>query len=126
MPTRILLVDDSPTIRKMFRTILETNTAHEICGEAEDGEVAVRLTQQLKPDVVVLDLAMPIMDGLEAARRIAVIAPTVVMLVFTMHVSEQLIKEAHKAGIREVFSKTDGVPHLAHAMESLLPLARCA
>ena len=68
MPTRILLVDDSPTIRKMLRTILETNTAHEICGEAEDGEVAVRLTQQLKPDVVVLDLAMPIMDGLEHAE----------------------------------------------------------
>jgi DNA-binding NarL/FixJ family response regulator len=126
MPTRILLVDDSPTIRKMFRTILETNTAHEICGEAEDGEVAVRLTQQLKPDVVVLDLAMPIMDGLEAARRIIVIAPTVVILTFTMHVSEQLIREAHRAGIREVFSKTDEVPHLVNAIELLFPLARCA
>jgi DNA-binding NarL/FixJ family response regulator len=126
MPTRILLADDSPPIRKMLRTILK-NSAREICGEAEDGEVAVRLTQQLKPDVVVLDLAMPIMDGLEAARRIAVIAPTVVMLMFTLHVSEQLVKEAHKAGIREVFSKSDGaVPRLVNAIESLFPLARCA
>lgn len=127
MPTRILLADDSPPIRKMLRSVLEINSAHEICGEAEDGEVAVRLTQELKPDVVVLDLAMPIMDGLEAARRIAVIAPTVVMLMFTLHVSEQLVKEAHKAGIREVFSKSDGAaPRLVNAIESLFPLARCA
>ena len=127
MPTRILLVDDSPPIRKVLRTVLEINSAREICGEAEDGEAAVRLTQQLKPDVVVLDLAMPIMDGLEAARRIAVIAPTVVMLMFTLHVSEQLVKEAHKAGIREVLSKSDGaVPGLVNAIESLFPLACCA
>ena len=126
MPTRIRLADDSPPIRKMLRTILK-NSAREICGEAEDGEVAVRLTQELKPDVVVLDLAMPIMDGLEAARRIAVIAPTVVMLMFTLHVSEQLVKEAHKAGIREVLSKSDGaVPGLVNAIESLFPLACCA
>jgi DNA-binding NarL/FixJ family response regulator len=127
MPTRILLADDSPPIRKVLRTVLEINSAREICGEAEDGEAAVRLTQQLKPDVVVLDLAMPIMDGLEAARRIAVIAPTVVMLMFTLHVSEQLVKEAHKAGIREVLSKSDGaVPGLVNAIESLFPLACCA
>jgi DNA-binding NarL/FixJ family response regulator len=127
MPTRILLADDSPPIRKVLRTVLEINSAREICGEVEDGEAAVRLTQQLKPDVVVLDLAMPIMDGLEAARRIAVIAPTVVMLMFTLHVSEQLVKEAHKAGIREVLSKSDGaVPGLVNAIESLFPLACCA
>jgi DNA-binding NarL/FixJ family response regulator len=120
MPTRILLADDSPPIRKMLRTLLEINSAREICGEAEDGEVAVRLTQQLKPDVVVLDLAMPIMNGLEAARRIAVIAPTVVMLMFTMHISEQLIEEAHRTGICEVFSKSDGA-HLVKAIESLFP-----
>ena len=124
MLTRILLADDSPPIRKMLRTLLEINSASEICGEAEDGEVAVRLTQQLNPDVVVLDLSMPIMDGLEAARRIAVTAPTVVMLMFTMHMSDQLTEEAHRAGIREVFSKSDGV-HLVKAIESLFPLARC-
>ena len=82
--------------------------------------MAVHLTQQSKPDVVVLDLVMPIMDGLEAARRIAFIAPTVVMLMFTMQVSEQLVEEAHRAGIREVFSKSDGAaPHLVNAIESL-------
>ena len=110
-----------------FAQFLESVRLEKYAVRPKTAEVAVRLTQELKPDVVVLDFAMPTMDGFEAARRIAVVAPTVVMLMFTMHTSDQFIKEAHKAGIQEAFPKSDqGVTSLVNAIESLFPLARCA
>ena len=78
-----------------------------MCGEAENGKVAVEQVKELHPDVVILDLQMPVMDGLEAARQINNLAPDTVMLMCTMHGGDQLLKYAPAVGIREVLSKSD-------------------
>lgn len=80
MPKQILIVDDSPMVRRMLRTSVEAKTDWQICGEAENGEIAVKMVDDLKPDLVVLDLSMPVMNGLEAARKISVIAPDTALL----------------------------------------------
>jgi DNA-binding NarL/FixJ family response regulator len=104
---RILIVDDSAVVRRLLRYTIEQNSDWKVCGEAENGEVAVQRVKELHPDIVTLDLQMPVMNGLEAARQIAVLAPKTAMLMFTMHNSEQLLKDAHAAGIRDVISKSD-------------------
>jgi DNA-binding NarL/FixJ family response regulator len=104
---RILIVDDSAVVRRLLRYTIEQNSDWKVCGEAENGEVAVQRVKELHPDIVTLDLQMPVMNGLEAARQIAVLAPKTAMLMFTMHNSEQLLKDAHAAGIKDVISKSD-------------------
>lgn len=76
-----------------------------MCGEADNGRIAVEKVKELHPDVVILDFAMPVMNGLEAARQIARIAPEVSVLLFTLHDSSDLRREAQAAGIKEVISK---------------------
>jgi len=109
MSHRILIVDDSAIIRHSIRACIEHNTDWEVCGEAENGKVAIEKVRQLHPDVVTLDWQMPIMNGLDAAREITRIAPRATMLMITLHESGQLTSEAHAVGIKEVLSKTDGV-----------------
>lgn len=121
VPKQILIVDDSSALRRMVRNCVEETTDWQVCGEAENGEIAVRLVSQLHPDLVLLDLAMPVMNGLEAARRIASVSPHPVMLMFTMQYSGQLLKEAEAAGIKQVLSKTDaGINHLLASMKMML------
>jgi DNA-binding NarL/FixJ family response regulator len=117
MLPRILIVDDSSFIRLLVRRCIEANTEWNICGEAENGMVAVEKVIELHPDVVILDLQMPVMDGLEAARQITRIAPNTVLLMFTMHKSKHLLEAAKAAGIREVVSKSDSVTE--HLLASL-------
>ena len=117
MVPRILIVDDSSFIRLLVRRCIEANTAWNICGEAENGKIAIEKVIELHPDVVILDLQMPVMDGLEAARQITHIAPNTVLLMFTMHKSKQLLEVAKAAGIREVVSKSDSVTE--HLLASL-------
>jgi DNA-binding NarL/FixJ family response regulator len=97
-------------IPRCLRSSIEGNDALYVCGEAENGKVAVDKVNELRPDTVILDLQMPVMNGLEAARQISKCAPKTVMLMFTMHRSDQLLKDAHAVGIQEVFSKTDSGP----------------
>lgn len=105
----------------MVRSCVEEETNWQVCGEAENGEVAVRMVSELHPDLVLLDLAMPVMNGLEAARRIASVSPHPVMLMFTMQYSGELLKEAQAVGITKVLSKTDvGINKLLASMEMLL------
>jgi len=121
LPKQILIVDDSSALRRMVRCCVEEKTGWQVCGEAENGEVAVRMVSELHPDLVLLDLAMPVMNGLEAARRIASLSPHPVMLMFTMQYSGQLLREAEAAGIAKVLSKTDvGINHLLASMKTLL------
>jgi DNA-binding NarL/FixJ family response regulator len=80
MATRILIVDDTPAVRRSVRLYIEAETDWKICGEAENGKVAVEMVRNLHPDVVLLDLSMPVMNGLEAARQIAAMAPQVHIL----------------------------------------------
>ena len=91
-----------------------------MCGEAENGKVAVEKVEQLHPDVVILDLQVSVMDGLEAAGQINVLAPHTAMLMFTMRNREQLLKYAPAAATRDVLSKSDGLAeHLLACLKRL-------
>lgn len=107
----ILIVDDSALIRRALRSSIEQNRSLSVCGEAANGKIGVERVKQLHPNTVILDLQMPVMNGLEAARQISKIAPNTMLLMYTMHYSEQLVKDAHAAGIQKVFSKSDGGPN---------------
>ena len=117
MSHRILIVDDSAIIRHSLRNCIEQNTQWEVCGEAENGQIAIQKVKDLCPDVVILDWQMPVMNGLEAAREITAIAPATTLLMITMHESGDLAQQAYAAGIKEVLSKTDGV--VEHLIASL-------
>ena len=105
MTTRILVVDDMQVIRRSLRLYLEQDADLVVCGEAENGKSAVERVQELQPDVVVLDLSMPVMNGLDAARLIKAIAPGTHILMFTLHTYPQLLEEARKIGIANVLPK---------------------
>lgn len=105
MTTRILVVDDMQVIRRSLRLCLEQEADLVVCGEAENGKSAIERVQELRPDVVVLDLSMPVMNGLDAARAIKAISPGTHILMFTLHTYPQLLDEARKVGITNVLSK---------------------
>jgi DNA-binding NarL/FixJ family response regulator len=105
---KFLIVDDSALVRDSLRSYLEQNPDWRVCGEAENGQIAIEKVKALYPDVVILDLAMPVMNGLEAARQIHGLAPDTTMLMFTMHTGGQLLKDAQAAGIKDVVSKSEG------------------
>jgi two-component system, chemotaxis family, chemotaxis protein CheY len=104
---RILVVDDVPAIRHSMRLYLEQEGDWTICGEAENGKVAIDRVRELQPDLVILDLSMPVMNGLEAARVIRAIAPGTRILMFTLHTYPYLSEEAREVGIDQVLSKTE-------------------
>ncbi|PYX81625.1 MAG: hypothetical protein DMG70_18565 [Acidobacteria bacterium] len=116
--TRILIVDDSLQVRTALRMCLELNKDWTVCGEVDNGQAAIEMARRLKPDVVLLDYAMPVMNGVEAARRIAEIAPECAILMFTMFASEQLSAVAHAAGVWAVVSKdVGGISELVAAIK---------
>ena len=85
MPKRILLVDDNGSVRSHIRGLLETHTSYEVCGEAHDGVDAIKKATELRPDLVLLDLAMPRMNGAEAASVLKNKMPKVRVIIFTMY-----------------------------------------
>ena len=108
MSLRILVVDDSEAIRQAVRTCIESNTDWQVCAEAENGAVALERVRELNPDIVILDLSMPGMNGLDLAREIAATALQTRMIMFTSYDCEQLIKEAQEVGISKVVTKSGG------------------
>jgi two-component system, NarL family, response regulator NreC len=116
---RILVVDDSAVIRRSLRSLI-AETDWEICGEAENGKVGVEMAQTLSPDVVILDLAMPVMNGLEAARCIRETMPNVGIVLFTVHDAPQLSADARKAGVNEMVAKLADPSRLLSVIHSLL------
>lgn len=107
MPIKIAIADDSDAIRSALRMIIDSTTDWELCGEAADGEAAVFLAQRVKPELMVLDLSMPVMNGLDAARKIALISPKTRIVMFTAHACEQLARDAESIGIRAVIPKNE-------------------
>jgi DNA-binding NarL/FixJ family response regulator len=119
MRTRFLIVDDSELVRKSLRTVLQANPDWEICGEAADGETALKLFSELHPNVVILDFQMPGINGIETARRMSEVAPAVPIVLFTQHASPDLERHAREAGVRSVVSKTNAFP-MVGMIEALL------
>ncbi len=120
MTFQILLVDDSPSIRKCVRTFIEQVTDWVVCGEAENGQIAVEKVRDLNPDLVVLDMSMPVMNGLDAARKITKASPDLPLIMFTMYVSGQLSRAAKTVGIKDVVSKETGLDGLLVSMRAAL------
>ncbi len=119
VPARILIVDDSPLVRQRLRDMLQQHTAWEVCGEAANGRDAVEKVQLMKPDLIVLDFLMPGMDGLQTAREIGKVVPSIPILMFTMHLSQQLVEEARNVGIRGAVAKSDA-GRIIEGVEALL------
>ena len=116
---RILLADDHDVVRHGLRHLLEGERGWAVCGEARDGNEAVALAEQLHPDVAVLDITMPGLNGLEATRKIRAASPDTEVLVFTMHESEELMQEVFAAGARGYLIKSDAGRYIVAAIEAL-------
>lgn len=118
---RILIADDSIGVCRYLKTfLLNQGRPWTVCGEAFDGEQAVWLADQLKPDVILLDLAMPVMGGLQAAQEILKARPGAPIILFTLHKSAWVNQEAERVGVRRVVSKFETTEALLAAVKDLL------
>jgi DNA-binding NarL/FixJ family response regulator len=116
---KVLLADDHEVVRRGLRSILEAQPDCEVVGEAADGRQAVAMTNELKPDIVLLDVGMPMLNGLEATRQILRMHPQTKILIVTLNDSDFVIRNALKAGVRGYVMKSDAVRDLVAAVESL-------
>ena len=116
---RVLIVDDHELVRRGLKDMLrDTNFA--VCGEAENGQQGVEKTLDLKPDLVLLDMTMPVMTGLQAAARIRSLSPDTKILIITMHDSQQMEIEARAAGADAYITKMAAAKSLLDAMRALV------
>jgi DNA-binding NarL/FixJ family response regulator len=118
-PLRILIADDHTVVRAGLRALLESHTGWEVCGEASDGREAVEKATRLKPDVAVLDIGMPLLNGVGATRRIRTASPSTEILILTMHESDDLVQQVVHAGARSYILKDEADRVLLAAVEAL-------
>ena len=116
---RILIADDHEVARRGVRALLESHPGWEVCGEAADGREAVNSARRLRPDLVLLDIGMPSLNGLDAARQILAEDPETRVLILTMHDSEQVVREVLAAGALGFLLKSDAGRDLIAAVEAL-------
>lgn len=116
---RILIADDHEVVRQGLRALVDTHPGWEVCGEAGDGWQAVAKTAELKPDVVALDVGMPNLNGLDAARQILRNDPRQKILIVTVYESEEVAEAALEAGARGVLLKSEAAKELMAALEAL-------
>jgi DNA-binding NarL/FixJ family response regulator len=116
---RILIADDHEVARRGIRALLESHPGWEVCGEARDGRETVELASSIKPDLILLDVGMPNLNGLEAARQILAVSPEAAILILTMHDSDQVVREVLRAGARGFLLKSDAGRDLVAAVEAL-------
>ncbi len=116
---RILIADDHELIREGLRRQIETREDWEVCGEATNGRDVVTLAATLQPDVVILDLDMPEIQGLEAARLIKAARPATEIMIYTADAHEEMIHNAIQSGVSSYIAKTDIGDHLLAAIEAL-------
>jgi len=116
---KILLADDHSLMRRGLRSILEAQPGWQVCAEAHTGREAVALAMQLRPDVVVLDVCMPELNGIEATRQIRKASPRTEVLILSVHESDHLVREVIEAGARGYLLKSDSDRELVAAIDSL-------
>ena len=117
--TRILLVDDHAVVRAGLRALIEASGRFEVVGEASSGEEGVRTTRSLEPDIVVMDLAMPGLDGVQATRRIAALGLGTKVLMLTIHDEDEFIVPAMEAGAAGFLDKSAADSDLLDALEAV-------
>ena len=120
MGKRILIADDGEEVRQVVRAIFEARTAYEICGEAGNGLEAVEKTLELKPDLVLLDVAMPMLNGVEVSALLARHIPDLPIVLYTMYNELLGLSLATAVGARAVVSKAEGMSKLLECVQNLL------
>jgi two-component system response regulator NreC len=118
-PLRILIADDHEVVREGMRLLIEHEPGWEVCGIAITGQEAVETAKKLKPEVVVLDMTMPELDGLQALRQIKQALPNTEIMIFSAHHSEEVIEQLFDAGAKSYIQKSDAGRHLVAAIKSL-------
>jgi two-component system nitrate/nitrite response regulator NarL len=116
---RILIADDNPSMRNYLRSLLEQQESWKVCDQAPTGQEALERVKENPPDLILLDFQMPDLNGIEVARRVAQLYPSIPILMVTIHVSKQLAEEARKTGIRGLCAKWD-VGSIVEAVTTLL------
>src|ERR1700736_6618793 len=117
---RILVADDHESVRKGVCVILGARGDIEVCGEAANGREAIDKAQALKPDLIILDITMPVLSGIDAAEAIRKTLPNVPILFLSMHQSRQIIAEAKRLGVLGYVKKSDAAATLLNAVDALL------
>jgi DNA-binding NarL/FixJ family response regulator len=115
----ILIVDDSSVLRRTLRALLEAHVGWTVCGEAENGREGIEKALRLHPDLIVLDLIMPVMNGIEASRVLKRVMLATPLLMFTTFATPYLGKEAMDAGVNAVIDKSEGASTLIQRIEQL-------
>jgi DNA-binding NarL/FixJ family response regulator len=115
---RILIADDHDVARRGIRALLESHPGWQVCGEAKDGRETVELATALKPDLILLDIGMPNLNGLEATRQILAESPKAMILILTMHDTDQVVRDVLRAGARGFLLKSDAGRDLIAAVEA--------
>jgi DNA-binding NarL/FixJ family response regulator len=116
---RILIADDHDVVRSGLRSVLEARVDWTVVGEARDGKEAIQMANQTKPDIIIVDYGLPVINGIEVTRQIKARHAQAEILMFTMHDDETLVAQALEAGARAYLLKTDARAHLLAAVESL-------
>jgi DNA-binding NarL/FixJ family response regulator len=119
LPKYVLIVDDSAVLRKTLCEFLDQQDGWEVCGEAANGREGIEKALQLKPDVIVLDLSMPVMNGLDAARELTRLLPSVPVVMWTSFEIPYLKREALSAGVRTVVLKSESLGDLFSSIQAL-------
>ena len=120
MPKRIMIVDDGPEVRQVIRAVFEARTDYEICGEASNGAEAIERALALKPDLLLLDVAMPMLNGVEVASVLGGSMPQMPIVLYTMYNELLGLSLATAVGAKAVISKADGISKLLECVHDLL------
>lgn len=123
MGKRIVVADDNAAVRRALRGILELEGDWKVDGEAVDGRDAIEKAKKLRPDLIVLDVSMPVMSGLDAARVLRRIMPAVPLILCSLHTNDVLEQEASAAGVNAVVSKAQNMQVLVNKARELLAAA---
>jgi two-component system, chemotaxis family, chemotaxis protein CheY len=120
MGKSVLVIDDNAFIRQVLRGVFTSEAGFDVCGEAENGQVAIEKAQALQPDLIVMDLSMPVMNGIDATRALKTLMPTVPVIVFSEYSDAFSEEEARSAGISALVSKSEHVSVLIGKARALL------
>jgi DNA-binding NarL/FixJ family response regulator len=115
---RILIADDHPVIRRVVRSTLQRHPHFEVCGEVENGLEAIEEAKKLKPDVVVLNVSMPVLNGFEAAREITRTLPESAIVILSQNADKRFVEEAERIGVRAYVAKSKAGEALVKAVEA--------